>query len=207
MLELERSLDRRAAEPPDAPAELADAVTALRLATAAPVAAGPVIFERLDWRPYGIRPALPIAATPPAGEPTRLDRFRGAVAAALLPKLGTVEDDHELAEALDRWELSLFQGEPFRSEQLRAALTAALGGGDGLWAASVRAAALLGEDARDRAELFSRLRDLAGDVIRRALVELLLQGDRRALIAGLDETLLGLRQRPRRPTGLRAKAS
>ena len=207
VLELERSLDRRAAEPPDAPAELADAVTALRLATAAPVAAGPVIFERLDWRPYGIRPALPIAATPPAGEPTRLDRFRGAVAAALLPKLGTVEDDHELAEALDRWELSLFQGEPFRSEQLRAALTAALGGGDGLWAASVRAAALLGEDARDRAELFSRLRDLAGDVIRRALVELLLQGDRRALIAGLDETLLGLRQRPRRPTGLRAKAS
>ena len=207
VLELERSLDRRAAEPPDAPAELADAVTALRLATAAPVAAGPVIFERLDWRPYGIRPALPIAATPPAGEPTRLDRFRGAVAAALLPKLGTVEDDHELAEALDRWELSLFQGEPFRSEQLRAAMTAALGVGDGLWAASVRAAALLGEDARDRAELFSRLRDLAGDVIRRALVELLLQGDRRALIAGLDETLLGLRQRPRRPTGLRAKAS
>src|SRR5207244_4415088 len=55
VLELERSLDRRAAEPPDAPAELADAVTALRLATAAPVAAGPVIFERLDWRPYGIR--------------------------------------------------------------------------------------------------------------------------------------------------------
>jgi hypothetical protein len=207
VLELERSLDRRAAEPPDAPAELADAVTALRLATAAPVAAGPVIFERLDWRPYGIRPALPIAATPPTGESTRLDRFRGAVAAGLLPKLGTVEDDHELAEALDRWELSLFQGEPFRSEQLRASLTAALGGGDGLWAASVRAAALLGEDARDRADLHSRLRELDGDVIRRALVELLLQGDRPALIAGLDETLLGLRRPPRRPAALRAKAS
>src|SRR5438093_9490807 len=48
VLELERSV---AEEAPDAPAELADAVTSLRLATAAPVAAGPVLFERLDWRP------------------------------------------------------------------------------------------------------------------------------------------------------------
>ena len=64
-------------EPPDAPAELADAVSAIRLATAAPVAAGPVLFERLDWRPFGIRPVLPIAATQPPGEPTRLDSFRG----------------------------------------------------------------------------------------------------------------------------------
>src|SRR5207244_5224346 len=103
----------------------------------------------------------------------------------------------------DRWELSLFQGEPFRSEQLRASLTAALGGDDGLWAASVRAAALLGEDARDRARLHSRLQALDGDAIRRALVELLLQGDRRTVITGLDETLLGLRQ----PHALRAKAS
>ena len=45
-----------AVEPPDAPGEIADAVTALRLATAAPIAAGPVLFERLDWRPYGVRP-------------------------------------------------------------------------------------------------------------------------------------------------------
>jgi hypothetical protein len=194
VLELERSLDKRTAEPPDASAELADAVTAIRLATAAPVAAGPVIFERLDWRPYGIRPVLPIAATQPAGEPTRLDAFRGRVAADLLPRLGVVEDDHELAEALDRWELSLFQGEPFRAEQLRAAITAALGGEDGLWAASVRAASLLGADGRERAALVERLRDLSasGDVIRRVLVELLLRGDRRALIAGLDEALLGV---------------
>src|SRR2546427_3168711 len=35
-------------EAPDAPGELADAVTALRLATAGPIAAGPVLFERLD---------------------------------------------------------------------------------------------------------------------------------------------------------------
>ena len=73
VLELERGLAARRREPPDAPGELADAVTALRLATAAPVAAGPVLFERLDWRPFGIRPVLPIAATQPPGEPTRLD--------------------------------------------------------------------------------------------------------------------------------------
>ena len=63
---------------PDAPAEIADAVSAIRLATAAPLAAGPVLFETLDGRPYGIRPVLPIAATQPPGEPTRLDEFRGA---------------------------------------------------------------------------------------------------------------------------------
>src|SRR3712207_7300278 len=43
---------------PDAPGELADVVTALRLASAGAIAAGPVLFERLDWRPYGIRPVL-----------------------------------------------------------------------------------------------------------------------------------------------------
>jgi hypothetical protein len=209
VLELERRLDRRSAEPPDASAELADAVTALRLATAAPVAAGPVVFERLDWRPYGIRPALPIAATQPAGEPTRLDRFRSGLAGELLPRLGTVEDDHELAEALDRWELSLFQADPFRSEQLRLSLEAALGCGDGLWAASVRAAVLLGENGRERADLLDRLRDLgrrdAADVVRRSLVELLLRGERLALVSELDETLLGLRGRSLRPGSARAK--
>ena len=65
VLELERALERGADDVPDAPGELADAVTSLRLATDAPVAAGPVLFERLDWRPYGIRPVLPIAATAP----------------------------------------------------------------------------------------------------------------------------------------------
>src|SRR5207244_2148166 len=50
VLELEHELEHGTDDPPDAPGELADAVTALRLATAAPVAAGPVLFERLDWR-------------------------------------------------------------------------------------------------------------------------------------------------------------
>ncbi len=207
VLELERSLERGADEAPDAPGELADAVTAIRLATAAPVAAGPVIFERLDWRPYGIRPVLPIAATPPPGEPTRLDPFRASVAASLRPKLALADDDARLGDALDRWELALFQGDPFRSEQLRLALDSALGEGDGAWAAAMRGAALLGATPRERAEALERLRSPDPEVVRRLLVEVLLHGDRRRLVRELDETLLALRARRTNAADLQARAS
>jgi hypothetical protein len=205
LLELERTLAPNAPNAPDAPGELADAVSALRLATAAPVAAGPVLFERLDWRPLGIRPVLPIAATEPSGEPTRLDSFRARLAGDLLARLGRADEDPELAEALDRWELSLFADEPFRSEQLREALTALLGGPDGLWAATVRAAVLLGETGRERAQELDRLRSLgrgepaapaAAEAVRKAVVETLVHGDRAALVASLDEALIGVRPRP-----------
>ena len=205
VLELERKLKPNAASPPDAPGELADAVSALRLATAAPVAAGPVLFERLDWRPLAIRPVLPIAATEPAGQPTRLDAFRTRLASDLLARLGRAEEDPELAEALDRWELSLFASEPFRSEQLREALAALLGGSDGLWAAAVRAAVLLGETGADRARQLDSLRAVArgepaggtvAEAIRKALVEVLVHGDRAGLVSSLDDALIGVRPRP-----------
>ena len=207
VLELVRELPPEATEVPDAPGEIADAVTALRLATAAPVAAGPVLFERLDWRPYGVRPVLPIAATAPAGEPGRLDAMRARLAADIRARLGIADDDSELGDALDRWELSLFQPDPFRAEQLRAALTALLGAGEGHWTAALRAAQLLGETARERAELHAHLRSLgaggaASDVaaagVRRALVETLLHADRARLVAWLDDSLLGVRPRPTR---------
>ena len=102
ILELERALEPGATEPPDAPGEFADAISAIRLATAAPIAAGPVLFERLDWRPYGVRPVVPIAATQPAGEPTRLDSFRAALAADLLPRLALADGDPDLGEARSR---------------------------------------------------------------------------------------------------------
>jgi hypothetical protein len=197
VLELERALEPGAVEPPDAPGELADAVTAIRLATAAPVAAGPVLFERLDWRPYGIRPVVPIGATQPAGEAGRLDSFRATLARDLLAELSGADDDPELGEALDRWELSLFQDGPFQAEQLRESLAALLGGNDGLWAAAVRGAILLGETPRGRAELQDRLTgDPDPDVVRRALVEALLHGDRTMLVSTLDQSILGLREPP-----------
>jgi hypothetical protein len=215
VLELERDLrprdiDAPSEEPPDAPGEIADAVTALRVATAGAVAAGPVLFERLDWRPYAIRPVLPIAATQPAGEPIRLDVVRAALARDVRERLGSADDDPDLGEALDRWELSLFQADPFRSEQLRESLAALLGGGDGLPTAALRAAILLGESGRERAALLDELRALAAgetasahaaDAVRRALVETVIQGDRAGLVVGLDEALLGLRPRPGRPVG------
>ncbi|HEX3225444.1 MAG TPA: hypothetical protein VHQ89_05070 [Gaiellaceae bacterium] len=188
VLELERSV---AEEAPDSPGELADAVTALRLATSAPVAAGPVLFERLDWRPYGVRPVLPIAATAPAGEPTRLDPFRASVAQKLRPQLALADDDAKLGDALDRWELALFQDDPFRREQLRHALDSALGNGEGAWAAGMRAAALLGETAHERASIMDAAREPSPDLVRRLLVAVLLHGDRRALLRELDATLLG----------------
>jgi hypothetical protein len=189
---------------PDAAGELADAVTALRLSTAAPLAAGPVLFERLDWRPYGVRPVLPIAATAPPGEATRLDPFRASVAARLRPRLAVADEDAGLGDALDRWELSLFQDDPFRSEQLRHALDAALGDGDGAWAAAMRGAALLGETARERAELAERLHAPTADLLRRLLVAVLLHGDRARLVRELDHALLGLRAGPTRVAELRA---
>lgn len=201
VLELQRSVD---IDIPDAPGELADAVTALRLATEAPLAAGPVLFERLDWRPYGIRPVLPIAATAPPGEPTRLDPFRATVAAKLRPLLALADDDPQLGDALDRWELSLFQGDPFRAEQLRHALDAALGNGEGLYAAAMRAAALLGETAEERAALAQRFREPTPDLVRRLVLAVLMHGDRRALLRELDGALLGLQAGRERVKELRA---
>jgi hypothetical protein len=197
-------VDLRAAIAPgedvlDAPAEIADVVSAVRLAAAAPLAAGPVLFETLDGRPYGIRPVLPIAATQPPGEATRLDEFRARLAGELLVRLGLADGDTALAEALDRWELSLFQHDPFRGEQLRAALDAVLGP---TWA--LRGPVLLEDEPELRERVHGALLTLAAgddatsaaDVVRRVLVETLRRGDRAALGAALDRVLLGGQDAP-----------
>jgi hypothetical protein len=201
VLELKRDLDPGESEPPDAAAELADAITALRLATAGAIAAGPVVFERLDVRPLRISPLLPIAATQPRGEATRLDKLRAPLAAELRARLPLADSDRELGEALDRWELSLFSEEPFRSAQVRDCLACLLGGDGGAWAATMRAAVLLTEKGRERGELLDTLRAErlgadARDAVRRALVETLLHGSREELVLALDDTLLGIRPRP-----------
>ena len=205
VVELARSLPAGEADPPDAPGELADAVTAVRLATAGAVATGAVIFERLDWRPFAIRPAVPIAGTVPLGEPARLDVFRARLARELRGRLVAADEDPALGDALDRWELSLFQAEPFRSEQLREALWQLLGGGEEAASAVLRTALLLGETGPARLQLLGRLRALAaGDIadetaasaVRRALVEAILHGDRLVLVQSLDAALLGAGERP-----------
>jgi len=206
VLELQAELDA-GDDAPDAPAEIADAVSAIRLTTAAALAAGPVLFETLDGRPFGIRPVLPIAATQPPGEPSRLDSFRTPIAVEVLAALGLADGDPALAEALDRWELALFQNEPFRAEQLRAALSALLGE---TW--PLRCSVLLAEDGAAREELYAQLGALAGgeaagpgveDAVRRALVAVLRGGNRADLVHDLDRELLGL---PRRSAAAWAQA-
>jgi hypothetical protein len=195
VVELRRELEAGEA-PPDAAGEIADAVSALRLTTMAAVAAGPVMFETLDGRPFGIQPVLPIAATQPPGEPSRLDTFRTPIAVDVLAALGDADGDPALSDALDRWELSLFQSEPFRSEQLRAALGSLLGD---TW--PMRACVLLADDPSSREELFGELTGLhagdpatpgTSDAVRRAVVAVLRSRDRERLAYELDRELLGL---------------
>ena len=128
--------------------------------------------------------------------PSRLDEFRAPVAAELRARLGLADADTPLAEALDRWELSLFQHEPFRSEQLRSALGALLGA---TWA--LRAAVLLESEPDARESLHRDLAMLAdgeeasstaASAVRRSLVEVLRDGDRAGLVARLDRALLGV---------------
>lgn len=203
VLEFETTLDGAACSVPDAPGEVGRAVTALRLATPGAIACGPVVFERLDWRPYGVRPAPPLAAQVPRGEPTRLDPFRAPLVAQLQDRLAAAAEP-DVLEALDRWELSLFHDGPVRADELREALESLLGCDEGPWAAAMRAAVLLGENGREREDLLIGLRALldgdgpggrAAEAVRRALVETLMHDSRMGLVATLDEVLLGLRPR------------
>ncbi len=214
VLELEAELDSQACRVPDAPGEFGRAVSALRLATPGAIAAGPVVFERLDFRPYGVRPMPATAAQVPPGQGTRLDVFRAPLVVELQTRLADAPDD--LLEALDRWELALFHAGAHRSDELREALEALLGCDEGPWAAAMRAAVLLGETAREREDLLIALRALldgdgagarAEDAVRRALIETLLEGSREELVATLDEALLGLRPRPQVSTSSRVLAA
>ncbi|MEO8290503.1 MAG: hypothetical protein ABI649_05850 [Gaiellaceae bacterium] len=216
LIELECHLDGAACQVPDAPHQIGLAVSALRLATPGALAAGPVIFERLDWRPYGVRPVPPLAAQLPRGEPTRLDPFRAQLAVQLQARLADAPGDPDLLEALERWELALFHDGPLRADELREALEALFGCDEGAWAAAMRTAVLLGETARERSELVTAFRALldgdgpgarAEDAVRRALVETLLHGDREELVASLDDALLGLRPRPQVTTAARVVAA
>ena len=64
---------------------------------------------------------------------------------------------------------------------------------------------MLGESAGERGELLGQLKDERPppDTVRRALVEVLMHGDRAQLVDTLDESILGLRPRPQSYFALR----
>ena len=193
VLELSARSRPAAREPPDARGEIADAVTALRLADGGAGRGRPRPLRAARLAPLGIRPVLPIAATQPPGEPTRLDVFRGELARrAARAARGRRRGRASSARRSTAGSCRSSRTEPFRSEQLRTSLEALLGGGDGLWAAALRAAVLLGRErprARPSCSRGSGRSSRGSDGRRsrrcrprRALVEVLLHGDRVELV-------------------------
>ena len=174
-----------------------------RLATAGAIAAGPVVFERLDFRPLRVAPLLPIAATEPRGEPARLDKIRARSSPPTCASGYARRRRRELAEALDRWELSLFSDEPFRSGQLREASRACSAPTAAPGPRRCAPRSCSPRRRSERSDLVAGLRAErldrdANDAVRRALVEVLVHGARAELVEALDETLTGLRPRPSR---------
>jgi len=82
VLELRRTLGSEDAVP-DAAAEVAAAIAALREVTGAP-AASPIVLVWLDGRPFALERTPFAARVQPPGEPIRLDSFSAGVAAERL---------------------------------------------------------------------------------------------------------------------------
>ena len=132
----------------EVPVEIARAVAALRLATPGAIAAGPVIFERLDWalacdpcrrwpprpRPGSRRVSIPSGPSWPSSS---WSGSRGLRSTRTCSKRSTAGS----------WRLP--RG-PVRADELREALSVLLGCDEGPWAAAMRAAVLLGENGRER---------------------------------------------------------
>ena len=121
--------------------------------------AGPVVFERLDWRPYGIRPAVPIAAAVPPGEPTRLDTFRARLARDLRERIAS-------ADRIPSWPTPSTAGSCLCSRTSRFAPSSCAPRSRRCWrrrralGGHVAGRVLLGETGRDRAERLAYLRSL-----------------------------------------------
>ena len=198
VLELRAAL-AGAEDPPDAPAEIADAVSAIRLATAAPLSAGPVLFETLDGRPSGSGPfsrsprrsrrASPRGSTPSArrSRPSCSDGSRSPTPTPRSRRRSTAGSCR-----CSRTSRSAPSSCGRRSQALLGET----------W--PLRAAVLLEAEPGARSALHAELAELArgdaasaavADAARRALVEALRHGDRQALLRELDEALLGVRER------------
>ncbi len=230
-LELDVATARgEAVEPPDAARRFVRAVLALRLVLGGPIAAGPCLFERVDWSPRAVR-ALPASVTQvrEGAEPVRLEAGRLGLVRAMAQRIGDAEvRGGALAVALARWASASAATVPAeRATGLLHAVEPLLAfDGAGPWAVAMRAAALVGSTGSEREELarsiaaigrlarpdapladVPRLAALADDVVRSTLVAALDQGeDALRLPEVLDAVLLGARPRPQIVTGVARSA-
>jgi hypothetical protein len=166
----------------DAAAPVAAAVAALRLAGGGAVAAGPLLFSRLDIEPRAVQ-ALPAAVATGLGGPSvRLDALALEQAARLCARLCETDPASPAAAALERW--SQAPGSQ--------ALEPLLGADRRLGA--LRAAALVGATAEERVRIAADVEPFTGSVLAAAVLD-----DRSGagLAETLDEVLLGVRPRPR----------
>jgi hypothetical protein len=215
----------------DAAALAGHAVTALRLATGACVAAGPLIFEAVDGAHRSVRALPPLAAALPLGEIVRLDANSVAAARALAAALARPAPVR-LAVALGHHASGIVaEDESARLAASLAVLRSLLDGervGD--HAVAMRVAELRGMTAGARMHIVERLleaaRVLTGEHVlpfneldrlvvetegaaRATLLAALLDGrSNEELGDELDGVLLGVRPRPRSvPDGLPGLAS
>ncbi len=161
------------------------------------------MFERLDYRPLRIAPLLSDRRDDAGLRASRRGstRIRAKLAADLRERLTLADADRKLGEALDRWELSLFADEPFRSAHVREGLACLLGDDGGRGAAAMRTAVLLGEQTAERADLLgacarsgcaaTHATRCAGRSSRRSCT-----GAAPSSSRALDGALLGVRPRP-----------
>jgi hypothetical protein len=215
----------------DAAALAGHAVTALRLATGACVAGGPLLFESVDGAHRSVRALPPLAAAMPVGDTVRLDTNSIAAARALAAALAS-PPPIQLAAALGQYAAGIVsESESGRLAASLAVLRALLDGDRvGDHAVALRVAALRGTTAGARVQIVERLleaaRVLTGEHVLPfneldRLVEETEGAARATLLAALldaranqdlgdelDGVLLGARPRPRSvPEGLPGLAS
>ena len=198
------TLELAAGERPPRLAELVeDAVRALRLVSGAPVATGPVGFERIDGAPRPPVPLTSAASHHVPGAHYRFDLHLLVVARAIALRIGALAPRDARREALALFERALRVEAPHRADALRDVLGVALHSERSLALTGLRAGALVGRDAGER----QRVRDLVtGDAVhdaalaaaaRHLLLALVLDEQASdALSASADQVLLGARPRP-----------
>lgn len=232
VLAIDEVLDRFERDLPDPVRLLGTAVLALRLVLGGGVAAGPCVFERLEWSPRAARLLPPFAASVPRVNGARLDRTAASLARALAERVGQLEEGGWSAPAAALARYAVATGERSAAARISALLAAIepLLGADsaGSWAVAMRAAALAGGTASERERIADGLRratalsrpgtfvedgaasDLAAlvdDVVRATLVAALTDASNAANLAEmLDGVLLGSRPRPQAVQGLARSA-